>query len=285
MMRIDAHHHLWDLTVREQDWMVGEAFAPISRSFSIDDMEPLLRRSSIDLTVLVQTVGLMDETPELLSIAQSHPRVAAVVGWLDLESPDITQALESHLAHPGAQHLVAIRDLAQYNPDPQWLARDDVVANIQRLGARGLSYDLLVVPPQLPATIEAVRRCPDVQFVLDHIAKPYIATGEIAGWESDIRALAQLPNVSVKVSGMVTEAQWDNWTTETFRPYVEVCADAFGPERMMFGSDWPVCLLGGTYEQIVAIVEGLIADWSPDEKEAIWSRTAISAYRMEALVS
>ena len=284
-MRIDSHHHVWDLSVREQDWMVGDAVAPISRTFTMEDMDPVLEESHIDYTVIVQTVAVMEETPEFLDIAQSHPKVAAVVGWLDMESEDITGALEQHLAHPAADKLVSIRDLAQYKDDPTWLSRDAVVANIQRLGERGLSYDLLTLPPQLPAAIDAVRRCPDVQFVLDHISKPYIAAGEISEWERDMRALAELPNVAVKISGMVTEAKWDDWTPETFRPYVDVCADAFGPSRLMFGSDWPVSLLGGQYSEVVGIVEHLTAEWSPAEKDAIWSQTAISAYRLGELLS
>lgn len=283
-MRIDSHHHVWDLSVREQDWMVGDAVAPISRTFTMADMDPVLEESRIDYTVIVQTVAVMEETPEFLDIAQSHPKVAAVVGWLDMESDDITEALESHLAHPAGHKLVSIRDLAQYKDDPAWLSRDDVVANIQRLGQRGLSYDLLTLPPQLPAAIDAVGRCPDVQFVLDHISKPNIAGGEIAEWESDMRKLAKLPNVAVKISGMVTEAKWDDWTPETFRPYIDVCADAFGAERLMFGSDWPVSLLGGQYRDVVGIVEHVTEDWSASEKDALWSRTAISAYRLGDLL-
>ena len=284
-MRIDSHHHVWDLAVREQDWMVGDAVKPISKTFTMADMDPVLEECAIDYTVIVQTVAVMEETPEFLDIARDHPKVAAVVGWLDMEAPDITPALETHLAHPESKRLVSIRDLAQYQKDPRWLARDSVVRNIQRLGERGLSYDLLTLPPQLPAAIEAVRRAPGTQFVLDHISKPYIAKGEIEGWAKDIRELAKLPNVAVKVSGMVTEAKWDDWTPATFRPYIDTVAEAFGPSRLMFGSDWPVCLLGGSYSDVVGIVESAIADWSADEKEAIWSKTAISAYRLEGLLS
>lgn len=284
MMRIDSHHHVWDLTVREQDWMVGDAVAPISRTFTMADMDPVLDQSHVDYTVIVQTVAVMEETPEFLDIARDHAKVAAVVGWLDMDTNDITPALESHLAHPESRRLVSIRDLAQYKDDPHWLSKDNVVRNIQRLGERGLSYDLLTLPPQLPAAIDAVKRSPDVHFVLDHISKPSIADGEIDSWAKDMRALAQYPNVSVKISGMVTEAKWDDWSAETFRPYVDVCAEAFGPSRLMFGSDWPVSLLGGQYTDVVGIVETLTADWSEAEQEAIWAHTAISAYRLEGLL-
>jgi len=249
------------------------------------DMDPLLENSGIDFTVIVQTVAVMEETPEFLDIAASHPRVAGVVGWLDMEAADITPALESHLSHPESQRLVSIRDLAQFQEDPQWLARAEVIANMKRLGERNLTYDLLTLPPQLPAAIEAVSACPDTQFVLDHISKPFISAGEIDQWARDIRELAKRPNVVVKVSGMVTEAQWNDWTAETFRPYVDVVAKAFGPHRLMFGSDWPVCLLAGEYADILGIVETLTADWSSSEKESFFSLTAIEAYRLEKLLS
>lgn len=284
-MRIDSHHHVWDLSVREQDWMVGDAVKPISRTFTMADMDPELEEHSIDYTVIVQTVAVMEETPEFLDIAHSHPKVAAVVGWLDMESADITEALESHLAHPGSKRLVSIRDLAQYQEDPRWLMRENIVANVKRLGDRGLSFDLLTLPPQLAAAVELVRACPNTHFVLDHISKPYIAKGEIDGWAKDIKDLAALPNVTVKVSGMVTEADWHNWTPETFRPYVETVAEAFGAHRLMFGSDWPVCLLGGTYAEVVGIAETLTSDWSASEKESFWSGTAIRSYRLEGLLS
>jgi len=284
-MKIDSHHHVWDLSVREQDWMEGDALAPISRTFTMADMDPVLEKSGIDFTVIVQTVAVMEETPEFLDIAASHPRVAGVVGWLDMESPDITPALESHLSHPESHRLVSIRDLAQYQEDPKWLARADVIANMKRLGDRNLSFDLLTLPPQLPAAIEAVSACPDTQFVLDHISKPFISAGDIDQWALDMRELAKRPNVVVKVSGMVTEAQWDNWSVETFRPYVDVVTEAFGPQRLMFGSDWPVCLLAGEYTDILGIVETLTADWSSSEKEAFFSLTAIEAYRLESLLS
>lgn len=284
-MKIDSHHHVWDLSVREQDWMEGDAVAPISRTFTMADMDPVLEKSGIDFTVIVQTVAVMEETPEFLDIASTHPRVAGVVGWLDMESADITEALESHLSHPASNRLVSIRDLAQYKDDASWLARPDVIKNINRLGQRDLSYDLLTLPPQLPAAIEAVKACPDTQFVLDHISKPFISAGDIDQWASDMRLLAELPNVVVKVSGMVTEAQWNDWNVETFRPYVDLVADAFGPNRLMFGSDWPVCLLAGEYEEVLGIVNTLSETWSDSEKESFFAGTAMKAYRLDGLLS
>lgn len=283
-MRIDSHHHVWDLAVRNQDWLAGEVMAPISRTFVMTDMEPELNRSHIDYTVLVQTQPLLDETPEFLDIAREHPKVAAVVGWLDMGEDDVTEALEGHLAHPEANRLVSIRDMVQGKEDPRWLAQDQVVRNLQRLGERGIAYDLLTIPPQLPAAIDAVRGAPDTRFVLDHISKPNIAQGQFDDWAQDMRELAKLPNVWVKISGMVTEAKWDDWSVETFRPYVEWCAEQFGPERLMFGSDWPVCLLGAQYHDVVDIVEQLTSSWSDAEQAAFWSGAAIDAYRLEGLL-
>lgn len=285
MMRIDSHHHVWDLSVRAQDWMVGDALKPVSRTFTMADMEPELEAASIDYTVIVQTVAVMEETPEFLTLASEHPKIAAVVGWLDMEADDITPALESHLSHPEAHRLVSIRDLAQYQEDPRWLMRPNIVRNVQRLGERGLSFDILTLHPQLAAAVDLVAACPDTRFVLDHISKPNIAAGDIDEWAQNMKALGKLPNVVVKVSGMVTEAKWDDWTVETFRPYVDVVTENFGPQRMMFGSDWPVCLLGGTYQEIVGIVETITADWSVSEKEAFWATTAINAYRLKDLLS
>lgn len=284
-MRIDSHHHVWDLAVREQDWIVGEAMQPIAKTFTMQDLEPDLEKAKIDYTVLVQTVAVPEETPEFLEIASKHPKVAGVVGWLEMDSEDITPALDKQLSHPGSKHLVSIRDLAQGKKDPMWLGQPSVIENIKRLGQNGLSYDLLTYPHQLVGAIAAVKACPSVQFVMDHISKPDIANGDIDNWAKDIRALAELPNVVVKVSGMVTEAKWYDWTVDTFRPYFDVLSSSFGPKRMMFGSDWPVCTLGGSYEDVVGILESLTSDWSIPEQNGIWSETAVSAYRLEKLVS
>lgn len=277
-MRIDAHHHVWDLSVREQDWIQGDQLAPLLRDFSMEDLAPELEATGIDRTVLVQTVASPAETPELLDIAGSNSSVVGVVGWLDLEAPDARAQLRRYRDHPHAAYLVGIRDLAEYKTDAAWLERDDIVANLRMLGEEGLTYDLLTRPPQLPAAVNAVRSCPDTTFVLDHLSKPDIAGSHINAWARDIAELATLSNVSVKLSGMFTEASWDDWTVESFRPYVEVVLEAFGPSRILFGSDWPVSTLAASYEQVVATTEALLTDLGPEDQEHIWSGTARRVY-------
>lgn len=279
-MRIDAHHHVWDLSVREQDWIQGDELAPLLRDFSMEDLAPELEASGIDGTVLVQTVAAPEETPEFLDIAGAHPSVLGVVGWLDLEDPNARAQLHEYREHPHGAKLVGIRDLAEYKPDVAWLELDDVLANLRMLGDEGLTYDLLTRPPQLRAAITAVRACPETTFVLDHLSKPDIAAGEIDAWARDIAVLASLPNVSVKVSGMFTEATWDDWTLDAFRPYVETLIATFGPSRMLFGSDWPVSTLAATYRQIVETTEALLADLDPSDQEQVWSGTASRVYRL-----
>lgn len=285
MTRIDAHHHVWDLSVRPQDWMVGDALAPISRTIQMDELDPHLAAHNIDYTVIVQTVAVAEETPEFLDIAHSHPKVAGVVGWLDLESEDISEQLAQYRSHPAAQHLVGIRDSAQYKDDPRWFTWEPVINNLHRLGAADITYDILTLAHQLPAAVEAVRRSPNTRFVVDHISKPRIADGDIDDWAGAMRDMASMDNVTIKVSGMVTEATWDNWTTDTIRPYFDVVLDAFGPSRMMFGSDWPVCLLAGGYDDIIELAQELVSGFSVGEKADFFGHTAIRSYQMDHLIS
>jgi len=280
-MRIDSHHHVWDLTVRPQDWIVGQAMQPLLRNFSLTDLRPLAASTAIDRTVIVQTVADPGETPELLQSAADDDFVAGVVGWLDLESPTLEMNLAAQLELPGAQKLVGIRDLAQYKDDSSWLARPQVIAGLQLLGQHGLTYDLLTVPPQLPAAIEAVQSCPEMLFVLDHLSKPRIASRVMQPWADQVRALSKLPNVACKVSGMFTEAEWDGWAVGDFRPYFDTLLNAFGPERLMFGSDWPVCTLAASYRQVIGTAEELTSDLSADEREQFWAGTATRFYRLE----
>lgn len=279
-MRIDSHHHVWDLSVRAQDWMTSPDFDPINKTILMKDFEPELENNQIDYTVLVQTVTVPDETPEFLDIAANHPKVAGVVGWLDLEN-EINSQLEEYLAHPAGKKLVSIRDQVQQKTDNKWLERPEVIRNLQYLGSKDLTYDLLTLPPQLASAVTAVKACPDTNFVMNHISKPYIAKGELEPWASDMKALAKLENISIKISGMVTEANWKSWTLDDFRPYVEVLLEAFGPKRLMFGSDWPVCLLAASYSEVINIAQTLTSQLSQDEKEYFWSKTAINSYKLD----
>jgi L-fuconolactonase len=279
-MRIDSHHHIWDLSVRDQEWIAGEAMQPIRRNFSISDLEVVSATSRIDKTILVQTVTDYTETPELLEIAQSEQLVGAVVGWLKIDAPDAIEHLHQYLDLPGAEYLKGIRDIAQDHPDSNYLAKPETIANVRKLGELGITFDLLTKAPELPAAIELVRACPDVQFVMDHISKPIIAKQELEPWKTLMSELATFPNVLCKVSGLVTEANWNEWQVKDFKPYVDHVIEIFTPQRLMFGSDWPVANLGGTYAQVVELAEALTSGFSPSESESFWHKTAALAYRI-----
>jgi L-fuconolactonase len=279
-MRIDSHHHIWDLTSRDQEWISGEAMQPIRRNFAIADLEDVASASRIDKTILVQTVTDYTETPELLKIAQSEQLVGAVVGWLKIDAPDAIEHLHQYLDLPGGEYLKGIRDIAQDHPDPNYLAKPESISNVRKLGELGITYDLLTKIPELPAAIELVRACPDVQFVMDHISKPRIAKQEFEPWRTLMSELATFPNVLCKVSGLVTEANWNEWQVKDFKPYVDHVIDIFTPQRLMFGSDWPVAILGGTYAEVVELAEALTSGFSPSEAEFFWHKSAAAAYNL-----
>ena len=277
-MRIDSHHHLWDLSIRDQEWITGEEMKPIRKNFVVSDLKDAIAASRIDRTVLVQTVTDYSETPELLEIAQSEQLVGAVVGWLQIDAQDAIAHLHQYLDLPGAEYLKGIRDIAQDHPDPNYLAKPETIANVKKLGELGITFDLLTKTPELAAAIKLVRACPDVQFVMDHISKPYIAKRELEPWRTLMSELAALPNVLCKVSGLVTEANWKTWDVIDFKPYVDHVIEIFTPQRLMFGSDWPVANLGGTYFQIVELAKALTSGLSPSEAEFFWHKTAATAY-------
>jgi len=279
-MRIDSHHHIWDLSVRDQEWITGDAMQPIHRNFSIADLEDASTSSRIDKSILVQTVTDYAETPELLAIAQSEQLVGAVVGWLKIDAPNAIEHLHKYLDLPGAEYLKGIRDIAQDHPDSNYLAKPETISNVRKLGELGITYDLLTKIPELPAAIELVRACPDVQFVMDHISKPRIAKQEVEPWKTLMSELATFPNVLCKVSGLVTEANWKDWEVKDFKPYVDHVIEIFTPQRLMFGSDWPVANLGGTYAEIVELAEALTSGFSQSEGDYFWHKTAASAYGM-----
>jgi len=281
MLRIDSHHHIWDLSVRSQTWMKDDSVKPISSTILMNELEPELEKAKITHTVIVQTVATVDETPEFLDLSISHPKICAVVGWLDLESNDIRPQLDKYLAHPGGKNLVSIRDLAQDKEDPNWLLRDNVVRNIHRIGEAGLVFDILTRPPQLAAAVELVKISPNNSFVLDHISKPYMAKGEMQPWADQISQISSFENVAVKVSGLFTEANWHNWSHQTFRPYLDHVLNSFTPSRMMFGSDWPVCLLAATYSDTINLMEDFVKDFSDSEQTSFWSGTAKQVYKLK----
>ncbi len=239
------------------------------------DLNPLLEANGIEGTVAVQARQVVEETEALLAMAEEYDFIRGVVGWVDLISPDVEAQLEQF---KDRTKLVGVRHVVQDEPDARFVLREDFMRGIGKLKAYDLVYDILIFPHQLPATIELVQRFPDQVFILDHIAKPYIKDKQISPWQSDIKTLASFENVSCKLSGMVTEADWHNWTTEDFRPYMEVVLEAFGAERLTIGSDWPVCTLAGQYGSVVSIAADFIAQLSDNEQKAIWERNPERIY-------
>jgi L-fuconolactonase len=277
MSIVDAHHHVWDLAVRDQPWIAGPPMAPIRRSFCVDDLRPSAHAAGVTATVLVQTVTVAAETPEMLAIAAADPLVAGVVGWTDLTSPAISHELARLAAAPGGRHLVGIRHQVQSEPDRDWLRRPDVIRGLRAVAAAGLRYDLVVLPHQLAAATYAATEVPGLTLILDHAGKPPIGSGEIAAWRAAIRAFAARPNNACKLSGLVTEAP-SGATPGAFSPVADVIFEAFGAHRVMFGSDWPVCLLARDYAGVVQLAQLLAASLSDAERSAVFCSTAVRLY-------
>jgi L-fuconolactonase len=277
---IDAHHHVWDLAVRDQPWLSGAGLAAIRRTFTLDNLRPAARAAGVDATVLVQTVTLAAETPELLALAEADPLVAGVVGWTDLTSPAIADELARLAAGRGGTFLAGIRHQVQSEPDPDWLRRPDVIRGLRAVAAAGLAYDLVILPGQLPAARHAAAVVPGLTLVLDHAAKPRVGR-DLGAWAADVRAFAALPNTMCKLSGLVTEAP-RGAQSPVFAHVADVVLEAFGAGRVMFGSDWPVCLLASDYAGVVALARSLTAGLSAAERAAVFGATAARAYGLGA---
>ncbi|MCX4977937.1 amidohydrolase [Streptomyces sp. NBC_00620] len=279
-MTIDAHHHVWDLSVRDQDWITGPELQSLRRNFTVADLEPEARAAGVDRTVLVQTITVAAETPEFLALAAESELIGGVVGWTDLTAPEVADELARLRELPGGRYLKGIRHQVQGEPDPEWLLRPDVRRGLAAVAEAGLVYDLIVQPHQLPSSAEAAAALPELTFVLDHLGKPPIAAGDLEPWASGVRALAALPNTVCKLSGMVTEADLGKWTVDDLRPYADTVLEAFGPSRLMFGSDWPVCTLAATYGQVAESTRELTAGLGDDERDQVFEGTATRVYRL-----
>jgi len=276
--RVDAHHHLWDLDRRDQPWTTAPDLAAIRRTFTPADLAEAVADTGVGATVLVQVRNVAAETDDLLAVAEASDLVRAVVGWADLAAPGIADRLAT-LRSRG--RLVGIRHQMQAEPDPgQWLARREVQRGLDAVAAAGLAYDLMVRPAQFDVVRHTVAAHPGLTFVLDHLGKPPIAEGPIDPWAAGIRTLAALPNLYCKLSGMVTIADRARWTVADLRPYAETVIDAFAPDRVMFGSDWPVCLLAAPYHTVIAVAEELTASLAPGERDRIFGGTAREVYRL-----
>jgi L-fuconolactonase len=253
-MRIDAHQHFWKYDPRDYAW-IDESMAGIRKDFLPVDLETLLKAEGFDGCIAVQARQSLDENRFLLDLARPSAFVRGVVGWVDLKKSDVELDLADFAGDPKA---VGIRHIAQAEPDDRFLAHDDFVHGVRKLAAFDLTYDILVYPRQLPAAIELVAKAPDVRFVLDHCGKPEIRNAQWEPWATHIRELAKAPNVSCKISGLVTEANWAAWTKETLKPYVDHVVASFGAERCMLGSDWPVCLVAGEYARVMGAQRELV---------------------------
>ncbi|MFC5220700.1 amidohydrolase family protein [Streptomyces coerulescens] len=278
MAIIDAHHHVWDLSIRDQSWITGPELSPLRRNFALADLEPHTRAAGVDRTIVVQTITVDEETPELLALAAGSELVAGVVGWTDLTARDISDELAWLREQPGGDWLRGIRHQVQSEPDPRWIHGPDVLRGLRAVAAAGLAYDLVILPHQMPAATIAARRVPELTFVLDHLGKPPVAAEELKPWAEKVRSFAARPNTVCKLSGLVTEADWQTWTVASLWPYVDTVLEAFGPQRLMFGSDWPVCTLAAEYAEVVETTNTLLTGLSDDERRDIWSGTAARVY-------
>lgn len=273
-MRIDSHQHFWNYSAAEYPW-IGPGMERLARDYLPEDLAPLLAAEGIHGSVAVQARQSVAESHWLLKLAQAHPLVKGVVGWVDLRSDRVGDDLHALAANPT---FVGVRHVVQDEPDPRFVLGSDFGRGLRELHQHGLTYDLLLYPDQLPAAIELVGLVPEQPFVVDHLAKPRIAAGEIEGWERNLRAIARHDNVCCKVSGMVTEAARRGWKPDDFTPYLDVVLEAFGPARLMVGSDWPVCLLAGEYADVAAIPRDYFGRLSADEQAQIHGGTATRFY-------
>ncbi|WP_420966631.1 amidohydrolase family protein [Bradyrhizobium sp. B120] len=273
MMRIDAHHHVWRLSRADYGWLTPER-GPIYRDFGLADLMPHLAAAAIEGTILVQAAPTEAETAFLLDVATGAELVRGVVGWIDFDADDAATRVDMIA---GRELLVGLRPMVQDIADDDWLLRPELAAPLEAMAQYGLVFDALVLPRHLPRLVQVVDRHPDLQFVLDHFGKPQLATGDIAAWKDDIASLAARPNVVCKLSGLATEAA-PNWQVADLREAVEHALACFGPQRMLWGSDWPVVNLAGGYAQWFAAAETLLADLSSEARAAIFGGNAARVY-------
>lgn len=277
--RVDAHHHFLDPARVAYSWLTPGLEA-IRRRFGPDDLAPLLAAAGIDRTILVQARTSLDESRDCLAIAAETGYVAGVVGWVDLTDPGVADTIAALRAAPGGEFLIGIRHLVHDEADPAWLSRADVRRGLATVAAAGLTFDLLVRPRELPAALDTVRVLPDLRFVVDHLGKPPIRDRRLEPWAHFVEPFAALPNSWCKLSGLVTEADWTSWSVAELAPFVDHALAVFGPGRLMFGSDWPVCLLAATFGEVVGVVAELTGALTDSERAAIFGGTARVAYAL-----
>ncbi len=276
-MHIDAHQHYWLYNAEEYGW-IDESMAALRRDFIPKDLSPELERSGFGGSVVVQTRQTLEETRWLLELARRSPKVVGVVGWVDLCSPECRAQLERFAKDA---KLVGIRHIVQAEPDDRFLLREDFRRGIAMLEEFDLAYDILIYTQHLPVAAEFVEQFPRQRFVLDHLAKPPIKNREMEVWAQGIRRLAAFPNVFCKLSGLVTEADWQHWKPEDIHPYLDVAFDSFGPSRLMIGSDWPVCLVASEYGRVMDLVKNYLQRYGSEVREAVLGGNAQSFWRLK----
>ena len=276
MPRIDAHQHFWNYDPIEHGWMTDE-MSVIKKNFLPIDLTPLLEQSNINGTVLVQVTQNEEETLTLLKIAESNDFVKGVVGWVDFRDNNIRRRLESYKRY---SKLKGFRHVLQ-TEEPGFMLQPDFLNGISALRDFYFTYDILIYPKHLEAAVGFVKKFPEQRFVVDHLAKPGIKDKKIAEWETGIRLLASYPNVCCKISGMVTEADWKDWKQDDFTVYIDVIMDAFGINRVMFGSDWPMCLVAASYGDVLNIVTDYFSSFSADEQKLFFGENAINFYQLQ----
>ena len=276
MLRIDAHQHFWIYNDREFAW-IDDSMAALRRNFLPAALEPELKNNDFHGSVVVQTRQTLEETRWLLGLAEQNPSILGVVGWANLASPDIREQLKALTANP---KLVGLRHIVQSEPDDRFLLGRQFLRGIAALEEFDLAYDILIYARHLPVATEFVEQFPRQRFVLDHMAKPQIKLRELDAWSDGIRRLASFPNVFCKMSGLVTEADWKRWTREDITPYLELALDAFGPDRLMIGSDWPVCLVAASYTEATSLVKDYIVRRAPEHASAVLGGNAQRFWRL-----
>jgi len=275
MMKIDAHHHFWQYDPKRDSW-IDDSMDVLKQNFMPIDLKPLLKKTGFDGCIAVQADQSENETHFLLNLADKHNFVKGVVGWVDLKSPDLDERLDYFSQYP---KLKGFRHIIQAEPEG-FMTNDRFVRGIRKLHNHHFSYDILIFEHQLEECIEFIKDLPEMNFVIDHLAKPAIRERSFDEWAVRIKKLAQFSNVNLKLSGMVTEAVWGDWKKEDFKPYLEICLEHFDAGRLMIGSDWPVCLLAAEYGEVIGIVEDFISKLSQTEYDAIMGQTAIKFYRL-----
>ena len=274
---IDSHQHFWQVGRFAYPWMTPEVEV-LYQDYLPPAVEPILKRCAVENTILVQASNSLEETRWLLSLADQYPFIAGVVGWVDLTGKDVGRQLDEFVMHA---KFKGVRHLVESEPADDWLIQPSVLEGMRALAAYGVSYDLLVHTRHLKYAKILAESCPELRLVIDHMAKPPIARQELAEWAHEIKELAAYSNVWCKLSGLVTEANWADWSGEDLKPFVDTVVDYFGPQRMMFGSDWPVCLLAASYDRVLEAFQWLLAELSNEDRERIFSKNATEFYRIQ----